>query len=240
MEKDRYRRLPRKYIPDKISPDQPVVFGSEHLHYLINVMRMKTGHKIRLFNGCEGEWLCRLEKAGSKTVRGIPEEQLKLQTWPERKIHLLFCPIKKQRMDFLVEKSVELGVTDFHPVITENTEVRKINRTRLRKQIIEASEQCERLDIPVINEISRMSEILGSWRETEKIITCMERIDAENTGKIDPKGNTPIAIFVGPEGGFTEKEREYISSSPLCMAVSLGKNILRSETAALAAISQKI
>jgi len=200
-------------------------------HYLKNVMRAATGDSVRLFNGRDGEWhgvIDTLDK--KKTVLSL-QSQIREQPAPRRPVHLLFAPIKKARMEWLIEKSVELGVTDLHPVITHHTEVRDINHERTLAQIIEAAEQCERLDIPHLHNLRPLKNVLGGWPKDISIMIGLERADAPMLGDVLPEQGA-LAFLMGPEGGFSAEEKSWPDSLPILKPISLGADILRAETAA--------
>lgn len=205
-------------------------------HYLKNVMRLEAGAKVRVFNGCEGEYVATLAKLGKKDGELELGEKLKEQTNTLRRVHLLFAPIRKERMDWLVEKAVELGATDLHPVFTQNTDNRKINPDKISLQIIEAAEQCERLTIPTLHSAQDIFKVLAAWNKSIPIMAALERHDAKPLSSVTPKDGD-IAFLIGPSGGFTAEEKEKLSSLPFVTPISLGDNILRSETAVAAALS---
>ena len=150
-------------------------------------------------------------------------------------MHLLFAPIFNERMDFLIVKAVELGATLIHPVLTQNTDMRKINEDRLHAQIIEAAEQCERLDLPALMPAKDLFAALASWNKNILMLAALERFDAQPLKKRALPGN--VAVLIGPSGGFTREEMEKIAALSFIQPVSLGENILRSETAAAAALA---
>ena len=232
MNKDETFKLPRLYTAYPLSDKVVIPLSSGQAHYLHTVLRRPNGELVRLFDGQNGEWLGTLEGLGKKSGNVVLTEQLVEQPKNARKIHLLFSPIKKHRMDWLIEKAVELGATDFHPVITQNTEVRKINEERLRQQIFEAAEQCERFEIPNLHELKKIDVVLGKWPENLEILSCIERYDAERIEEF--RNDLDVAFLIGPEGGFTSEEKDKIAkhSTP----VSLGETILRCETAAVKAL----
>lgn len=225
-------RAPRLYIDAPLAAGTAIQAHDEQAHYLKNVMRAQTGSPVRLFNGREGEWLATIEILDKKRALLTPQNQTRQQPAPRRPVHLLFAPIKKVRMDWLVEKAVELGVTDLHPVITLRTEIREINAARTRNQIIEAAEQCERLDMPRLHELCDLKACLGRWPHDIPIHMALERIDAPALRNNLPESGA-LALLVGPEGGFSAEEREYPGNLPFLKPVSLGPDILRSETAAI-------
>lgn len=229
--------MPRLYVATPLTEGGETQLDQAQAHYLKNVLRREKDDYVRLFNGIDGEWLCRIESFGKKECMLAVLELLAKQKNVQRKINLIFTPIKKQRMDFLIEKAVELGATDLHPVLTQNTEVRKLNEERIGQQIVEAAEQCERLDIPVFHELSGIREKLEGWSATEKIMICIERLDIPFLAQCLPPPDQDLAFLIGPEGGFSEEERGVLLALPAGIPVSLGTRILRSETAALTALA---
>jgi 16S rRNA (uracil1498-N3)-methyltransferase len=226
-----FHKLPRLYVQNALSEGHGLSLEGNHHHYLKNVMRTMEGDALRLFNGMDGEFIGRIERTGKKSVELTIENCLRKQPALKRRLHLLFPPLKKERLDFLVEKSVELGATDFHPVLTKNTDVRKINEERIKAQIIEAAEQCERLDIPALHGLQNLPETLSGWNGNVPVLAALERFDAPPVKNISLTGDA--AFLIGPAGGFTEEEKDSLSKNPAIRPVSLGENILRSETAAI-------
>jgi len=224
-------KLPRLYTKNNLIDKSVIALSTGQAHYLNNVLRRKEGDSVRLFNGKNGEWVGILQNVNKKSANVFLQREFIPQPELTKRIHLLFAPIKKNRMDWLIEKSVELGVTDLHPIITQNTEVRKIKEERITHQILEASEQCERLQIPVLHGIQSLSDILNNWPQDIEILACLERQEGQNLEPV----TKDTAILIGPEGGFTVQEKEQISKT--ATAVTLGDQILRAETAALKALS---
>ncbi len=207
--------------------------GDTH-HYLRNVMRTVEGQPLRIFNGRDGEFVGRVERVEKKHIELTLENRVREQCNPTHKIHLLFTPLKKERMDFLIEKSVELGATDLHPVLTQNTDVRKINVDRFQAQMIDAMEQCERMDAPHLHPLEDILKKIASWPHNLPLMAAIERMGTEPI----PRGlEKDCALLVGPPGGFTAEEKSDILAPDFVHAVSLGRNILRSETAAIAGLS---
>jgi 16S rRNA (uracil1498-N3)-methyltransferase len=226
-------KLPRIYIDTGLAKGQDIILPEATHHYLRNVMRLEPGAQIRAFNGWDGEYLGRLVILDKRRAILTLEKQLRLQPAPARKIHLLFAPIKKERMDWLVEKAVELGATDLHPVLTQNTDIRKINEERMAAQIIEAAEQCERLDLPKLHPSQELSKKMAGWNVP--LLAAIERFGAKTLSSI--KTDADISLLIGPSGGFTAEEKDRIAAQPFVTPVSLGENVLRSETAAAAALA---
>ena len=223
-------KLPRLYVDHPLKDGQDIILDKEQSHYLGNVLRKKQGDDLRLFNGRDGEWLSGITSVSKKELTVLLKEQILPQPSETRDKRLYFAPIKKQRLDFLVEKSVELGVTELIPVITANTENRYLKHERMSAQIIEASEQCERLTVPVLRKEIKLVDIA---KEGHSIMAAIER--DENAAHInETKCN---AVLIGPEGGFTQEEVQWLKVQDNIIAVNLGTTILRAETAALYALS---
>lgn len=221
----------RLYVHADLHSDAGVSLPDDQAHYLKNVMRATVGDSVRLFNGRDGEWHGVIDTLDKKKAVLSLSAQIREQPAPRRPVHLLFAPIKKARMEWLIEKSVELSVTDLHPVITHHTEVRDINHERTLAQIIEATEQCERLDIPHLHELRPLKNVLGDWPKDIPVMIGLERADAPILGDILP-AQGPLAFLIGPEGGFSAEEKSWPDSLPILKPVSLGPDILRAETAA--------
>lgn len=233
MKQNVHKKLPRLYIDSSIDEGENISLSVEHAHYLRNVLRKKEGDQIRVFNGHNGEWLCSITEIGKKSGILVANEHLRKQQEGSKSATLLFAPIKKNRMDFLIEKAVELGATKIQAVITQNTEIRKINEERIKTQIIEAAEQCERLDIP---ETLPTISLEHAIQKHSVILAALER--AESAPHIKNIERTEdVAVLIGPEGGFTKEESEMLAKQPHIQPVSLGERILRAETAALYALT---
>jgi len=231
--RDDFFKLPRLFVDAPLEEGGIVTLTPDQVHYFKTVLRRENDAPIRLFNGRDGEWLCHLQNLSKKSGLAIAAENIKKQPPPSPGVHLYFAPIKKTRMDWLIEKAVELGATHLHPVITQNTEVREVNEKRLRQQIFEAAEQCERLDMPILCD----SEKLYSLQQTEgPVLACLERGDTKPIMQAVP-GSGPVSILIGPEGGFTAAETEWIAGRKNWLPVSLGPRILRCETAACVALT---
>lgn len=229
-------KLPRIYVNAPLSIQEKVPLSPEQGHYLKNVLRQKPNDQIRLFNGRDGEWLYYLSTLEKKHAEAACIKLLKEQCEQSRRIHLVFAPIKKTRMDFLIEKTVELGATDLHPVITERTEARKINQERIAAQIIEATEQCERMDLPVFHSLQHLVEKLEYWPLEIPLLAALERDQtASLINEIQIKGD--IAALTGPEGGLSDQEISLLKRHEAITPVSLGNHILRAETAACKILS---
>jgi 16S rRNA (uracil1498-N3)-methyltransferase len=226
-------KIPRLYITAPLSAAGTVSLEQEQTHYLRNVMRLSEGAQLRLFNGKDGEWRGTIIAITKKATQIELTEQLKAQPPQAQDITLLFAPIKKQRLDTLIEKAVELGVIKLIPVITEHTENRNIKPERINAQIIEAAEQCERLDIPTLEPATALKHIITLWPQKYTdipILGCAERMDgAPHLRDIA----NPQAFLIGPEGGFSTDEYTLLQKNQYIQPIHLGERILRAETAAL-------
>ncbi len=227
-------KQPRLYCNQDLSAETPVSLSSGQAHYLKSVMRLGETATIRLFNGRHGEWVGSLSALNKKAGTVILEKQLKEQPVSPPVLHLLFAPIKKNRMDFLIEKAVELGVTDLHPVITAHTEVRKLKTERIETQIIEAAEQCERLTLPHLHKPESLDQKLKNWTKNTQIFWAAERLETSTNLANTNKHN---AFLIGPEGGFDDSEIKTLTSCAFIKPISLGEEILRAETASLYCLS---
>ena len=200
-------------------------------HYISKVMRIKVGENFILFNQ-SGEYKAKVENL----VKGFVEFSIvkKLRSADASKeIWLAFTPIKLNYLNLMIQKATELGVTKFMPIITERTIVRKINEKRIRKIIIEASEQSNRLNLPELDKLKNLDEFIKENAQTTVIFGDLN----SNNKKINIKGSDPICILIGPEGDFSIKERENISKLKKIIPLNINQNILRSETAAISMIS---
>ncbi|MCB1721167.1 MAG: 16S rRNA (uracil(1498)-N(3))-methyltransferase [Alphaproteobacteria bacterium] len=227
-------KTPRLYIAQPLNIGGALTLETPQAHYLKSVLRLENGAPVRVFNGHDGEFLATLDNIQKKSATLTLTKQLAAQPVQTQPLHLLFAPIKKHRMDFLIEKAVELDVTDLTPVITAHTQTHKINEQRLRAQIIEAAEQCERMSLPTLHKIKTLPGILQKWNEQIPIYWAAERLkDAPHIKDI----TNPKAFLIGPEGGFSEQENSLLQTQEIIRPISLGKNILRAETAALFCLS---
>jgi len=231
---DKIYTLIRLYTGQSLNADTMVSLNESQAHYLKNVMRKAEGDKIRVFNGSDGEWLAELKTLKKKeaTIRTI--ENLRKQPSKRNATHLFFPPLPKTRMDWLIEKSVELDVTGLHPILTQNTEVRKIKEERIQAQIIEAAEQSERLNLPILHPLDEMISAIGN--KSMQILAALERFDAPKLSTISPLEKN-VGFLIGPAGGFTQEEKQKLATFEHIQPVSLGDNILRAETAALYGLS---
>ncbi|MBL0849354.1 MAG: 16S rRNA (uracil(1498)-N(3))-methyltransferase [Candidatus Liberibacter ctenarytainae] len=207
-------------------------------HYLAHVLRMKEGDKILLFNGKEGEWLSNISYKRDKHITFSVIQQKRTQTLPSD-LHYIFAPIKTKRLDYMIQKSVEMGVSILFPVITRYTNNTIHNIDRVRTYTISSAEQCNILTIPSIYSPVTLDSLLEDWDHSRRIVfadeSCSYKRPFEALQEI-PHGS-PLALLVGPEGGFHPEEQKKLRSLPFVIPLSLGPRILRSDTAAVAGLA---
>ena len=220
-----------------------VPLNASQIHYLHHVMRLHEGSSLTIFNGYDGEWqaiIVALRKnAGDLKVIELLRPQITASN-----IHLYFAPLKQDPLRFLIEKSTELGVTYFHPVLTDRTVVRGFNREKARLIAIEAAEQCERVDIPSIADLKNLKAVLSGLGQKNPVIlyVCDERRQATPLLKslATHPHESPVVLLIGPEGGFSEGEFDYLTQLSFVQFVSLSPYVLRAETACVAALAQVV
>ena len=225
----------RLFFAKSLSLNLSSKLNKSQSHYLAKVMRVKVGESFSLFNQ-SGEWEAKI----NEILKGIVEFTVlkKLREKDnEKNIWLAFAPIKSNFFNFMIQKATELGVTKFVPIITDRTIVRKINYEKIEKIIIEASEQSNRIKVPKVEKTQNLNLFLEN--NNNKINIIFGDLNTENQN-LDPKikkENKPICIIIGPEGDFTESEREQILNFKDVQSLKINNNILRTETAAISAIS---
>jgi 16S rRNA (uracil1498-N3)-methyltransferase len=227
------KSLPRLYVEASIGAGARVELDAAQANYLGNVMRLKKGAQLLVFDGASGEWLAEVAEAGKKRMSlSIVEPTRPQESVPD--LWLAFAPVKKGRVDWLVEKAVELGVARLLPVVTQRTIVDKLNLERMRAHIVEAAEQCGRTSLAEIDEPVKLDAFLKSLVPDRTLYFADESGGQAPTTAFQPG---PSMILTGPEGGFTSDEATAIRATPSAKAISLGPRILRAETAALAAVA---
>ncbi len=228
--------VPRLFVDQALNAEQEIVLPEAQSKYLLRVMRLETGASVRVFNGADGEWRCALSPAG-KTAVLTPIDQTRPQaTGPD--LTLLFAPIKRTRTDFIIEKATELGVGAICPVYTEYTQTKRIRLDRMQSLVIEAAEQTERMDLPDLQDGAALTSVLADWPTDKPLIFCDE---SSNAAPIETHRETlagrGAGVLIGPEGGFSAREREMLRRQAYTVPITLGPRILRAETAAVSALS---
>jgi len=227
----------RLLVEGALADDVRLTATAGQAHYLRTVMRLGTGAMVAVFNGRDGEWHAVLEEGRGRALglrvlaQGRPQAD-------ESDLWLLFAPIKRARLELMIEKAVELGVSRLVPVRTQYTEPARMNEERMRLIIAEACEQCRRLTVPALSALVSLSNLLATWPEERLLVACVESGPAVPlvSAARDARGR-PAALLIGPEGGFSDTELDRLGDFPFGVKVGLGPRILRAETAALAALA---
>ncbi|MBU1345525.1 MAG: 16S rRNA (uracil(1498)-N(3))-methyltransferase [Alphaproteobacteria bacterium] len=224
----------RLHVPQPLSANAAVMPTLDQSRYLTQVMRLKIGDDLLVFNGADGEWRCVITEVQKKSLILRAEDQVRPQTTgPE--LELIVAVIKKSRVETIVEKAAELGASRVRLAITQRTNVDHVRLDRLDAIAIEAAEQTGRLDVPKIDDPEKLAAILDGWDASRRLMFCDETGGAPVASAITEPG--PWAILIGPEGGFSPEERDRLRALPFTAAVSLGPRILRADTAAIAAMT---
>ena len=228
--------LTRLYVDADLGEGSAVELSKDQAHYLGNVLRKGEGDAVRVFNGADGEWRAEISVVSKRAaILNVKKQLREPKSCPD--ITLCFAPVRKHRMTFIIEKAAELGVRTLQPVITDRTQFPKFNVEKARLQAIEASEQTERLDIPVIEAPQKLDAMLADWDIDRSLIFADEAGGARPAAEALRRLNGPAAILIGPEGGFTPQERDLLRAQDCVTPVSLGPRILRSDTAALSLLT---
>ncbi|MBX9592693.1 MAG: 16S rRNA (uracil(1498)-N(3))-methyltransferase [Hyphomonadaceae bacterium] len=227
----------RLHVDADLGQGATVACTPQQANYLRNVLRLKPGDPILVFNGRDGEWRAQIADAGKRaTSLSIGEQVRTQQGGPD--IDHLFAPLKRARLDYMVEKATEMGVARLRPVLTRRTTPERVNTERMLAHAIEAAEQCGILRIPQVQAPERLEPMIAGWDPARALVFCDE--DSEEAcpftalARIKPG---PLAVLIGPEGGFDPAERELLSTQPFVTRISLGPRILRADTAAVAALA---
>lgn len=229
--------LQRLYVEHALVAGGEVLVSREHANYLLNVLRMKAGSPLLVFNGSDGEWRAELAVDGRKSARLVPMDQVRPQTVPPD-LDYLFAPLKSARLDYMAQKAVEMGVGRLLPVITRRTQVTRINLERLKANAIEAAEQCGLMHVPLILPELTLTKALAAHLQGRVLVFCDEDAPlADPVAVLRSAPPGPVSLLIGPEGGFDADERAMILALPNVVRLSLGPRILRADTAAVAALA---
>ncbi len=235
----------RLYVEEALATGASLTLGKDQSHYLVNVMRMGEGARVLLFNGRDGEWSAVIESASKKAATLAVEARTRPHE-PLPDIWLLFAPVKKARLDFIAQKATEMGASVVQPVQTRRTIVSRVKDERLQANVVEAAEQCGLVAVPEAREMEKLDALIKRWDEIapgRHILFCDESEEPggargvlERLEKAGLKGK-PLAVVIGPEGGFAPEEREMLRARKDTIALSLGPRIMRADTAAIAALA---
>jgi 16S rRNA (uracil1498-N3)-methyltransferase len=230
-------RSPRLFVAQPLAAGRVVTLDRGQLNYLQNVMRLKAGAELLLFNGRDGEWRVRLAGAGKKALAASVGERLREQP-PASDLHLLFAPLKHARLDYLVQKAVEMGASRLQPVLTRHTQVARVNLERMRANVVEAAQQCGILNVPEVAEPAVFEQAVAN--SGRLLVFCDESAEVSDPVAAlaaHAQAGTGLAILIGPEGGFSAEERAVLLKRPKVLRIALGPRILRADTAAVAALA---
>lgn len=227
----------RLYMDVPLSEAVVIECDRAQANYLLNVMRLKDGQQIAVFNGREGEWLAALHRDGRKAATLALLDQIRPQAaGPD--LHYIFAPLKRARLDYMVQKAVELGVSRLTPVLTDYTQVERINLERMQANAIEAAEQCGILSLPEIDSPVKLVDLINEWDKSRALIFCDESKGlASPVEELQQLGGRAVSVLIGPEGGFSAEEGLLLGSQEFVTSLSLGPRIMRADTAAVAALT---
>lgn len=230
-------RMQRLFVDDALAADQPFEASKDHFHYMTNVLRMGEDDAVLLFNGRDGEWRATLSFPTRKRLVLTPVEQTRPQPAPSD-LHYLFAPLKVGRLDYLVQKAVEMGAGVLQPVMTQHVQGKISNLERLEANAVEAAEQCGILAIPAVAAPRKLDDLLSDWPRDRRIIFCDEGHGSQNPLPVlRDITERKLALLVGPEGGFSDEERTLLRGLDFVTPIPLGPRILRADTAAVAAMA---
>jgi 16S rRNA (uracil1498-N3)-methyltransferase len=232
--------LKRLFVRAALAAGAEVELDQGQANYLVNVLRMNEGDPLLLFNGRDGEWRATLAARSRRARNLVVGKRLRGQT-PPPDLHYLFVPLKQARLDYMVEKATEMGAGRLRPVLSQHGQVTRINTARMEANAIEAAEQCGLMSVPAIDEPAALLPLLEAWAEAEgdrRLIFCDEdAASASPLAILSALPPSPLAVLIGPEGGFSTDERERLRTHPAVTAISLGPRIIRADTAAVAALA---
>lgn len=230
-------KMQRLFVPDAIDAGATIETSGEQSHYLANVLRMGEGAELLIFNGHDGEWRARLVAKSKKSVR-LEAIELTREQPPQPDLIYAFAPLKVGRIDYLIQKAVEMGAGVLQPVLTRHTQMSKLGTDRIRSNAIEAAEQCGVLAIPETREALKLDRLLAGWEKDRRLVYCDEDASTNNPlPALQAVKEKKLGLIIGPEGGFSDDERRQLRALPFVTAIPLGPRILRADTAAVAALA---
>ncbi len=231
------RNLQRLFVPAELGASLPVALDKAQAHYVGNVLRLRSGDEILLFNGVDGEWRARVDGEGKRT--GLVCLDMTRPQGRPGDVQYLFAPLKSARLDYMAQKATEMGASRLVPVLTHRTQVSRINLDRLRANAVEAAEQCGLLSIPEIAAEEKLPAALARLEPGRTLVFCDEAAEIADPLEAlsSVKRGAPLAVLIGPEGGFDEAERRLLAARPGTVRLSLGPRIMRADTAAVAALA---
>jgi 16S rRNA (uracil1498-N3)-methyltransferase len=230
-------KLQRLFVKSKLAASAEVDLDAGQAHYLGNVLRLREGDEILLFNGKDGEWCASLGAIGKNKARAFAAHQTRRQeNGPD--LHYLFAPLKRARLDYMAQKATELGASVLRPVLTRRTVTDRLNTDRLIANAVEAAEQCGILRVPAVAEPTPLIKVLSTWDTRRLLIFADEAApSASPLDALTVLEAGPLAVLIGPEGGFDPEERALLLAKPYVHPISLGPRLMRADTAAVAALA---
>jgi 16S rRNA (uracil1498-N3)-methyltransferase len=230
-------RAQRLYLESELKEGAIIPCSRDQANYLRNVLRLSASDEILVFNGHDGEWRARLAEAGKRSCTLEPVEQVRpQQTGPD--LDYLFAPLKRARLDYMVQKATEMGVARLRPVLTRHTVAERVNLDRMRANVIEAAEQCGVLRLPEVREPDRLEDVMATWEASRPLVFCDEGAEPKDpVAALSTVRRGPVGVLVGPEGGFSAEERALLLAKPYTVRLALGPRVLRADTAAVAALA---
>ncbi|MGP2491395.1 16S rRNA (uracil(1498)-N(3))-methyltransferase [Mesorhizobium sp. PUT5] len=230
-------KMQRLFVPHALAADAEIEADPQQSHYLTHVLRLAEGARVLVFNGRDGEWSAAISARGKKAVR-LAVLELQRPQPPLPDLIYCFAPLKQGRLDYMVQKAVEMGAGVLQPVVTRHTQVAKPGLERLRANAVEAAEQCGILAVPELREAQKLDRLLAGWKRDRRLVFCDEDASTDNPlPGLLAIAERKLALLVGPEGGFSDDERAMLRALPFVTAIPLGPRILRADTAAVAALA---
>lgn len=230
-------KLQRLFVKSPMRAGAEVALSPEQARYLGDVLRLKPGDPILLFNGVDGEWYARLDAISKRKAKATLEYQTRPQE-PGPDLHYLFAPLKRARLDDMAQKATEMGVSLLQPIITRRTVAERVEPERLLANAIEAAEQCCILRVPEVREPAKLSKLIEQWDPERLLIFADEAAPVDSPiAALSAQDPRPLAILIGPEGGFDAEERAALMQQPFVLPVSLGPRVMRADTAAVACLA---
>jgi 16S rRNA (uracil1498-N3)-methyltransferase len=236
-------RTPRLYVDAALHEGASVALEPAQAHYLGNVLRLEAGDGVLLFNGRDGEWQATLAEAGKRALALTLGQRTRPQT-RAFDLHYLFAPLKHARLDYMAQKAVEMGASRLQPILTRHAQVARVNLERLRANAIEAAEQCGILTLPDIRAPLSLQQMIAKFDPARLLVFCDEEAEVKDpvaalaqARRANQPQPLPLAVLVGPEGGFAAEERAALLKLPNVVRLALGPRLLRADTAAVAALA---
>ncbi len=233
-------RMHRLFVEQDLSAGVALPVARAQANYLLNVLRLKAGASVLVFNGRDGEWRAEINELGRKACALVPVERTRDQT-PLPDLTYLFAPLKQARVDYMAQKAVEMGAGLLQPVITRHTQAGRVKLDRMQANVIEACEQCGVLTVPQVRDPMALEDVIAGWAESDpgrRLVFCDEGEDSQNPlAALAALERGPLAVLIGPEGGFSEEERSLLRAQSFVTPIPLGPRVLRADTAAVAALA---